>query len=72
MDDLMLQKGIRTENLDFEVALLVGVPECGEGVLAAENVLEQVFAAEVAVYDGVGEQLGDVAFRVAVRSCKIQ
>jgi hypothetical protein len=56
-------------HLDFEVALLVGFPEGGEGFLAAEDVLEQVLAAQVSVYDGVGEELGDVALGVAVRPC---
>lgn len=55
--------------LDFEVAFLVRLAERGEGLLAAENVLEQVLAAEVAVYDGVGKQLGDVALGIAVRPC---
>jgi hypothetical protein len=34
-------------HLDFEVALLIGFPECGGGNLASEDVLEQVLAADV-------------------------
>jgi hypothetical protein len=34
-------------HLDFGVALLIGFPECGGGVLAFENILEQVLAGDV-------------------------
>jgi hypothetical protein len=34
-------------HLDFEVALLIGFPECGGGVLAFKDALEQVLAGDV-------------------------
>ena len=66
---LVKNRGRKKEkHLDFKITVLIRFFEGSEGVLATKNILKQFLTAEVAVYYGIREQLGDVALGCTIRA----